>query len=594
MMDLVDRALQNPNFVKWFYKSKVVDANGRPILCYHGANRPDRIGTYFDPKKATSGPMAYFTDSPEIASSYAKKQDTSLHYENDGNQDYDTWFLVKVPRYKNKKSVFSWEFWYSLDHSKRLEISKKAPFVNRDENDNIFLDDDTRGGLNTLDNFNYILKWEAKNNPIVALKRIWLESGAIFNEEIVFLDVLRMVGIENEVDYTNPQSLGGGVIPVFLSISKPLYSDNIGKDVVNALLQASKRTRQGTNRPYGYEGADPWDKKYRHPSVWIDEFIKDVEDPARNFVSFTTIPDWVTKTLKQLGYNGIIDRGGKYSGDHHGVYIPFYPEQIKSAIGNNGNYDPNSRNINEYVTKVPNHKNSKGETAEWVIKDEDNGKVLSSHKTKGQAVSHLKDMKGHASIKEAEYSINRIKRDNHHKYQYQEGVLYQLSNSGTELTLGVDQIEATPENSFYEDQIERYMKYISNGGIIETFPVKQSKIAYNLSNMFEFLDGLNYKDSLDTDADQEIFDDSSFLKDRQYELYEILDEYPSINPKARKTEELFFEGVDLPENKDQLIKDMQLIFDFFNNHSEYTLTDMNHRFEAVKRLGKRTVIAEII
>jgi len=39
------------------------------------------------------------------------------------------------------------------------------------------------------------------------------------------------------------------------------------------------------------------------------------------------------------------------------------------------------------------HKNSKGESAPWVIRDENSGNVLSSHKTKGEAEKHLKQMK---------------------------------------------------------------------------------------------------------------------------------------------------------------------------------------------------------
>lgn len=47
----------------------------------------------------------------------------------------------------------------------------------------------------------------------------------------------------------------------------------------------------------------------------------------------------------------------------------------------------------EYVAKVPGHKNSKGETAEWVIKSHDTGKILSSHKSEDEAKEHLKHMK---------------------------------------------------------------------------------------------------------------------------------------------------------------------------------------------------------
>lgn len=50
----------------------------------------------------------------------------------------------------------------------------------------------------------------------------------------------------------------------------------------------------------------------------------------------------------------------------------------------------------EYVTKIKGHKNSKGELAPWVIKSHETGKILSSHKTKKAAESHLQDMHAHS------------------------------------------------------------------------------------------------------------------------------------------------------------------------------------------------------
>ena len=62
---------------------------------YHGTGRADRVGYYFDPNRATSGPMAYFTDNQEIAENYSKdKKDTSLDYDERYN-DYHTQFRVK-------------------------------------------------------------------------------------------------------------------------------------------------------------------------------------------------------------------------------------------------------------------------------------------------------------------------------------------------------------------------------------------------------------------------------------------------------------------------------------------------------------------
>lgn len=50
-----------------------------------------------------------------------------------------------------------------------------------------------------------------------------------------------------------------------------------------------------------------------------------------------------------------------------------------------------------YITQVKGHKNSKGELAEWVVKDHNTNKIISSHKTKEEAKSHLRDMKTHGN-----------------------------------------------------------------------------------------------------------------------------------------------------------------------------------------------------
>jgi hypothetical protein len=60
---------------------------------YHGTARVDRVGTVFDPERATSGPMAFFTDNQEIANNYARdKKDTSLAYDT----RYDTYFTRRA------------------------------------------------------------------------------------------------------------------------------------------------------------------------------------------------------------------------------------------------------------------------------------------------------------------------------------------------------------------------------------------------------------------------------------------------------------------------------------------------------------------
>ena len=48
-----------------------------------------------------------------------------------------------------------------------------------------------------------------------------------------------------------------------------------------------------------------------------------------------------------------------------------------------------------FVAHVPGHKNSKGETAPWVVKQHKTGKIISSHKTEQEAKNHLRDIEIH-------------------------------------------------------------------------------------------------------------------------------------------------------------------------------------------------------
>ncbi len=59
--------LQNVNSASSGNASKVVNEDGTPKIVYHGTARADRVGWEFRADRATSGPMAYFTDNEQIA-----------------------------------------------------------------------------------------------------------------------------------------------------------------------------------------------------------------------------------------------------------------------------------------------------------------------------------------------------------------------------------------------------------------------------------------------------------------------------------------------------------------------------------------------
>jgi tRNA nucleotidyltransferase (CCA-adding enzyme) len=90
-----------------------------------------------------------------------------------------------------------------------------------------------------------------------------------------------------------------------------------------------------------------------------------------------------------------------------------------------------------FITYMKGHKNSRGEPSPWVIKDHDNGKVLSSHATKQKAKSHLRDMHTHKNssynnktflgIRSCEDVLNKFSDDTtidrmvHENLQYSSG-----------------------------------------------------------------------------------------------------------------------------------------------------------------------------
>lgn len=334
------------NFANWFRNSKVVNADGTPRVVYHGSKRPDRIGTKFLKKRATSGPMAFFTDDPEIASKYATgKQDTSLVHP----EDYYGWFKFKPPG--SRSSVTIDRAWWFLSAEQRAKLADTLPRVSgTDENGDSLPDGQYRltepgeTGLMPKDSWDYELR-QARGNSLKAAVEAWLNSGALFNREDEFLDVLRTAGL-NGVEFDSPWAEYSGVFPVHLSIQNPLNTAAIPENVLAELNSVGKR-----KRARGQYGADQWDKNTVSGPDWLERLNNDQKDGTAH--AWTSIPDWVTDTLIGLGYDGIQDTGGKQGGPAHGVWIPFFESQVKSATGNRGTFDPESNDMTFSRTTQP-------------------------------------------------------------------------------------------------------------------------------------------------------------------------------------------------------------------------------------------------
>ena len=102
---------------------------GYTVKGYHGTGRSDRVGNVFRPDRATSGPMAFFTDNKDIADNYAKnKADTSIAYDTEYD-NYYTQFRVN----RNGKNISIPELWNYLSFAEKNKIKEKAGHIKFDD-----------------------------------------------------------------------------------------------------------------------------------------------------------------------------------------------------------------------------------------------------------------------------------------------------------------------------------------------------------------------------------------------------------------------------------------------------------------------------
>ena len=310
---------------------QVAKRRGYTIHAYHGTSRGDRVGNVFLPERATSGPMAFFTDNKEIAENYSKsKQDTSMAYDPDYDR-YETQFRIKA----GTLDIPLYRAWGYLPFDARNRITKKAGQLreNWDGDNELILDPDTNeanGG------FQWQLK-EARGNAIQALTEQWLNSGNLFNEEAKFLDVLEMAGVTEEFKkikgmgdlyFKDPNAKHEKVYDTFLRIRKPFETATVDEQFV-ADLEAWYEEQDQDRYVRENMESDLWDKNGIDAYDFAERLRRDIENNTAH--AWTSIPDSVTDYLKHLGYDGIKDAGGKYGGDIHTVWIPFSSEQVKSA-----------------------------------------------------------------------------------------------------------------------------------------------------------------------------------------------------------------------------------------------------------------------
>ena len=316
-------------------------SNGYTVKAYHGTSRSDRVGNVFRPDRATSGPMAFFTDNKEIATNYARdKADTSLAYD----EEYDSYYTqFRVNR--DGKSISIPELWKHLSISEKNKIKELAGQIKFDDDyENIIVDKSAKHGNGAYDAYTLNMH---KGNALEALVDTWLDTGDLYRREADFLEVLKLVGIV-DAEYRDPDARQEKVYDTWLKIQNPFDTEFADKSFYDSLSNwidshdMSVYEKETSN-------ADMWDKNNQTPESWLEKLENDIENGTTH--AWTVIPDFVTDYLKEQQFDGIKDKGGKGGGDGHTVWIPFSSEQIKSAepvtYDDKGNVIPLSERFNK-------------------------------------------------------------------------------------------------------------------------------------------------------------------------------------------------------------------------------------------------------
>ena len=130
----------------------------------------------------------------------------------------------------------------------------------------------------------------------------------------------------NRIMDAGPDDPGLRILPVYLSLQNPLRMYDVNDwDVVLDVLVGLKAA--GIELPNG----------------WVANRVKVKEQIVNGELTDLAAFDAIRAGLNSLGYDGVVYRNAtEGAGDS---YIAFYPNQIKSAIGNSGAFDPDNPDI---------------------------------------------------------------------------------------------------------------------------------------------------------------------------------------------------------------------------------------------------------
>jgi len=353
---------ETPEFKAFFGDSKVVDAEGKPLVMYHGTRSPQDFNTFRTNSGHNYGPGAYFTPEARRASGYAGEQE--------GARVYSTYVSVEKP-YTVQSDATIQDLGYKLrqDPANDALIQKLLQKYNSTDK-------------NILGNAEVGNAWirEQGYDGIIKQRNRYTEDGYV--PEVVEVVAFNPTQIKSatankgtfdtsnsDIRYQRAQQETPefknwfGESKVVDADGKPLtVYHGTSKDVDFNSFKGNKNgiwftpdTESASS--YAMQN-DSMDYK-QIPGTWKMQQVNTASRVIPAYVSlknpaiFEVWPDVIRYAtnykkalgdyfpqLKAQGHDGVIFGSGKDT-----VYVAFNPEQVKSATANRGTFDPLSKDI---------------------------------------------------------------------------------------------------------------------------------------------------------------------------------------------------------------------------------------------------------
>lgn len=297
-------------FKNWFKDSKVVDNDGNPLVVYHGTSASFNTFEKEMLGAATGAPSAklgfFFAGDPDTSSKYARNA-KGLKIKSPVEAEID-FLRADLVRYKKgladataQKDPESAEGKNLRERQERYRLKQLAEAqakLKKEPNDR----------MAKIDVDRYSKPFEESTFVYIAESYVRDYTASIARAEN------KLSELEAELRATSDKigvRAGENIMPVYISLQNPFIMDQQGSryrvmSYRDTIMKAKRDGHDGVIIKNTYDGKNP--------------------------------PSWLQRLIAKWRQEDV---------PSDTIYIAFAPNQIKSAIGNRGTYDPNSNNILE-------------------------------------------------------------------------------------------------------------------------------------------------------------------------------------------------------------------------------------------------------